>query len=507
VSPTSSSAAALVGTDVTAVFSIDMNATTVESAFTLSLNSTPVPATVVYNAASKTATLTPAADLASDTEYRATIAASVEDTNGNTPLSTDYVWSFITSPAMLLVSKNANGVSSNDLTRNADIDSTGRYIVFESEASNLASVATTLNRQHIYRKDNVSGDVLLVSSDRTGLVEANTFASNPRISSNGRYVVFESTANNLDGNSNSNNQIYLKDLSNNAVSLISRNISGIPDNGFGGASNATVSDDGRYVLFQSSDREMSAIDGGGLAHIYLKDMSDGTVEMISRDAAGFRGDDASNNPDMSTDGTHIVFESLAKNFTASSNGFNNIYYVDTSVAHKVEQISVATGGAEANGSSGEPSISEDGSTIVFQSDATNLNNIDNDGIADIYLHYRPSGRTELLTVNPINNSESGDGASSNAQISGNAEYVVFKSLALNLASGATPGIESIFVRNLIAWPGTIIEKLDNPSSSLPSGKPAISTDGRYVSFHSAEKYSDDTDTLSDIFRVHNSTRP
>ncbi|MBE9560431.1 MAG: PD40 domain-containing protein, partial [Proteobacteria bacterium] len=207
------------------------------------------------------------------------------------------------------------------------------------------------------------------------------------------------------------------------------------------------------------------------------------------------------------DGTHIVFESLAKNFTASSNGLNNIYHVDTSVAHNVEQISVATGGTEANGGSSNPSISEDGSSIVFQSIATNLNNLDNDGIADIYLHYRPSGRTELLTVNPINNAESGDDASSNPHISGNAEYVAFESKASNLASGSQLGTTSILVRNLNAWPGIIIEKLDTPASSQPSSTPAISTDGRYVSFHSAEKYSDDTDTLSDIFRMHNSTRP
>ena len=85
--------------------------------------------------------------------------------------------------------------------------------------------------------------------------------------------------------------------------------------------------------------------------------------------------------------------------------------------------------------------------------------------------------------------------------------MVFESQALNLASGATPGITSIFVRDLSVWPETIIEKVDIPSSTLPSSEPAISTDGRYVSFHSAEKYADDTDTLIDVFRAHNSTHP
>jgi Tol biopolymer transport system component len=160
---------------------------------------------------------------------------------------------------MQLVSKNLNGVTSNDLTQNADIDATGRYIVFESESTILVNISTTFNRSHIYRKDTVTGEVLLVSSDKSGLVEANRDAYNPSISSNGRYVVFQSLADNLDGNTNGVQQIYLKDLDTNDIVIASRNESGVPDNGLSGASNASVSDDGRYVLFQTSDATMSVL--------------------------------------------------------------------------------------------------------------------------------------------------------------------------------------------------------------------------------------------------------
>ena len=285
VSPASSSTSALVTTDVTALFRDDMDSATVESGFSLTLNSNQVAATVSYDETTKTATLSPDIDLVPGAEYRATIASSVKDVNGNSPLSTDYVWSFTVSPAMLLISKNANGVSGFEDSQAADIDATGRYIVFESKAINMTSDATTLNRLHIYRKDTITGEVILVSSDRSGQVEANNDARNPGISTNGRYVVFESAADNLDGNASANNQIYLKDLDNDEVTLVSLNIEGLPDEGFNGAGNAKVSDDGRYVLFQSSDRQMSAIDGGDIAHIYLKDMSTGIVQMISRTAA------------------------------------------------------------------------------------------------------------------------------------------------------------------------------------------------------------------------------
>jgi len=209
---------------------------------------------------------------------------------------------------------------------------------------------------------------------------------------------------------------------------------------------------------------------------------------------------------MSTDGTHIVFESFATNFSAS-NSFNHIYYVNTSVAHTVKQISLASGGvAEANADSNKPSVSNDGSTVIFHTNATNLDAIDTNGVADVYMHYQPSVFTKLMSANPVN-TNSGNGASSNGHISGNADYVVFESLASDLASGDTFGVKDILVRDLSAWPEIIIEKLDIPLSGLDSNEPAISTDGRYVSFHSDEKYFDDTDTLSDVFRAHNSALP
>lgn len=506
VSPLSNSFTALVTTDVSAEFRDEMDGSTVESAFTLTTNSTPVSASVIYDETTNTATLSPTADLVSDTEYRATISSDVKDIHGNSPLSTDYIWSFTITPEMLLTSKNVSGVTGNDISKFADIDATGRYIAFESEATNLTSIATTPNRLHIYRKDTINSEVILVSSDNSGLVEANNQATNPSISTNGRYIVFESAATNLDVNANGKLQIYLKDLDSGSIALVSRNAGGSPDNGTTGASNAKVSDDGRYILFQSSDSAMSTINGGGIVQIYLKDLSDGTVEMISRTTANVAGNALSNNPDMNTDGTHIVFESSATNFT-TSNSFNHIYYVDTSVAHTVKQISVATGGTEANADSNKPSISDDGSTVVFQTIATNLDGLDNNGVADVYMHYLPLVFTKMISAN-LNNSESGNGASSNAHISGNGDYVVFESLASDLASGSTSGVKNILVRDLTIWPEIVIEKVDNPSSSLDSNEPSISTDGRYVSFHSIEPYTiDDTDTLSDVFRAHNSVNP
>ena len=511
VSPLSNSTTSLVTTDVRAEFLNEMDGATVENAFTLAVNSNPVSASVSYNDTTKTAVLTPDNNLLSNTEYRATIASSVKDINGNSPLTSDYIWTFTTSPEMQLVSKNFNGVTSNDHDQNADIDATGRYIVFESEASNLATVGTTLNRSHIYRKDTVTGEVLLVSSDKTGLVEANNNAYNPAISSSGRYVVFQSNADNLDGNTNGNEQIYLKDLDNNSIIIASRTADGVPDNGLSGASNASVSDDGRYILFQTSDAAMSALNSS-IVQVYLKDMNTGTVEMISRSNTNMAGNDISGNPDMSPDGTHIVFESSASNLTATaSNSFKHIYYVDKNAAtHSVEQISLSTAGAEATADCNQPSVSDDGSMIIFDTAAT-LDSFDTGGFNDVYLRYRPLQTTKLVSANPSTGS-SGNGNSSNAHINGESNYVAFESLASDLVTGDAVGIKDIFVRDLSALPAIKIDRVNNPESGAEatsaSDRPAISRDGRYVTFDSVEPYTvDDTDTLNDVFRVTNSTFP
>jgi hypothetical protein len=516
VSPVENSTTALVSTKVSAIFLNEMDSATVENGFSLMLNNTPVTATVVYDVATKTATLTPTNNLDSGAEYFASIDSSVKDSNGNFPLPSGFIWSFNTSSSMQLVSKNSSAVTANDSSLLADIDGTGRFIVFESEATNLVTLSTTLNRSNIYRKDTVTGEVVLVSTDETGLVEANNNCANPSISANGRFVVFESNATNLDAaivtSPNGPSQIFLKDLEDDSIELVSRSVSLVPDNSTNGSINPGVSDDGRYIVFESADNALSQIDGNTFIQVYRKDMNDEAVEMISRSVGDLAGNGASTNPDMSANGAHIVFESEATNFGASSGG-NRIYYVDTSIAHAVEKISVTTAGLDAISDASSPSVSDDGSLVVFHTDATNLDPLDTNGLTDVYFRNRASvtPTTTLVSLNQVGTS-AGNSSSSNARISGNSNYIVFESLAADLVADDTNGVKDIFVRNLSAL---VTDRVNNPSSGSESSfpisaafqhQPVISADGRYVGFHSEEQYSiDDTDTLSDVFRAYNNS--
>ncbi|MGB5456529.1 MAG: Ig-like domain-containing protein [Gammaproteobacteria bacterium] len=508
VSPLQNSDTALVSALVSASFSNDMNgATFTTSTFTLTTGGAPVTANVSYDVTTKTATLTPASDLVTATEYRATISSVVEDAAGTRPLTADFVWSFTISPATALVSKDSNAVVGNDVSARSAIDASGRYIVFESEATNLASAATTFNRNHIYRKDTVSGEVVLVSSDAAGL-EANNNSASPRISDDGRYVVFESLATNLSSiSTGGTRQVYLKDLADDSVDLVSRTTDPVvADNS---AENPDVSNDGRYIVFESNATNLSALGTTGASQIYRKDMTDDTIDMISRNTTQTAGGNGSSNrPHMSADARYIVFDSAANDISvAATSSVRSVYLIDVMNPDTIELISVDTLGTQGNGASIGASISDDGNFIAFESQATNLI-AGGTTLSDIYR--RDRSRNQTLLVSTPDGIISSNDASVGASINGDGRYVAFVSAATNLVTETSLGLNDIFVRDLSTLPTVTLAKINLTQTGAEatdnSANASISSDGRYVSFDSAFNYDiSDTNTINDIYRSLNST--
>ena len=511
VFPVQNSDTAPVNTNVVAFFGIDMNETTInDTTFTLTqTGGAPVTATVSYDPATRSATLDPDTDLISGTEYSATISSTVEDAAGNTPLTSDFVWSFTISQATELVSKDIDAVVGNDVSENSAIDGTGRYIVFESEATNLVTVFTTFNRSHIYRKDTITGEVLLVSSDADGL-EANNSSFTPRISDDGRFVVFASNATNLSSTISTGGilQVFIKDMEDGSVDLVSRNDTGL----FAAnvkAENPDVSIDGRYIVFESSASNLSTLNNNSFSQIYRKNMSDESVEMISQNttlSAGAAGN--SKLPAMSRDGRYIVFDSDAGNdIVTGATGDRHVYLVDMNNPDITEQISVDSNEIQASGTSLNASISDDGSYVAFESDAANLV-AGGTSRSDIYRRDRSAGETLLVsTPDGIN---SGDVGSFNASISADGAFVAFESASINLVVETTLGLTDIFVRDFSTAPTVTIQKinlsLSGNEATNNSSNASISSDGRYVSYDSPFSYDiTDTNTINDVYRSYNST--
>jgi Tol biopolymer transport system component len=468
--------------------------------FTLTVGGTPVAvASVDYDATTKTATLTPADDLVSDTEYRATISSAVENTSGTMPLTNDYVWSFAVSPNTYLVSKNEDGVVGGLSSLESDIDGIGRYVVFKSNAANLVPGISNAGFFQIYRKDTVTGEIRLVSSDDSGLVAANTASSSPRISDGGRFVVFESKATNLSTIASGGfSQIYLKDLADGSVDMISRNSSLTAGNG--NSFNPDVSADGKYIVFDSSATNLG---GTGFRHVYLVDTADlDTIELISVDSSGVPGNGNSSDPSVSDDGQRIAFVSDAKNLDADNNTFIDVFLRDRNSNGTTSLVSEnisATGGGDRDSTNAD--ISGDGNYVVFESNATNLVT-DQSTFVDIYVRNIESPSTSLVNFiasGPVY----ADNNSQNPSINSDGSFVAFESEATNLDTG-TFNKSNIFVRD-VTTPDDI--KRLSLISDVNSNNARISSDGRYVSFDSPYSFTlDDTNNgLVDTYRSHNST--
>ena len=514
VFPEQNSTTALVSTNVIVFFCIDMDETSInDTTFTLTeTGGLQQTAVVTYDATTRTATLDPETDLVSGTQYTATVSATVQDAAGNTPLTNDFVWSFTVSQATELVSRDINGVTGNVDSEVSDIDESGRYIVFESLASNLVTNFVTNSRRHIYRKDTLTGEVLLVSSDSVGL-EANDSSFTPRISNDGRFVVFASNATNLSLIFTGGTlQIYIKDMDDGSIDLVSRDVTGlvVADNT---AENPDLTDDGRCIVFESSASNLSILNNNSFSQIFRKDMSDESIDMISRNttqSAGGLGN--SNRPDMGPDGRFIVFDSNAGNSIVSgANGTRHVYLVDMDNPAITEQISVDSSGLiQGDAASVNASVSDDGVFIAFESEATNLAASDTNGsLSDIFRRDRTTpGLTQLVST--PDNINSGDNASIGASISGDGTYVVFESASTNLVVESVSSWIDIFVRDFTTDPTVTIEKVNLSRSGSEatnnSSNASISSDGRYVTFDSPFAYDvTDTDIRNDVYRSYNST--
>jgi Tol biopolymer transport system component len=163
-------------------------------------------------------------------------------------------------------------------------------------------------------------------------------------------------------------------------------------------------------------------------------------------------------------------------------------------------VSLAGGGAQANGDSTFPAISADGRFVAFQSKADNLVLGDTNGFEDIFVHDRQTGSTTRVSVG--GDGVESDGSSSQPAISANGRFVAFSSQAANLVNGDSNDKEDVFVRDL-AESITILVSADKdggPANHL-SRAPAISADGRLIAFESmaSDLVENDSNNFTDVF--------
>jgi Tol biopolymer transport system component len=284
------------------------------------------------------------------------------------------------------VSVASDGTEADGYSYSPSISADGRYVAFVSRATNLVSDDTN-NIDDIFIHDTLSGTTTRVSIASDG-TEANGFSNSPSISANGRYVAFESYATNLVANDQNNaSDIFVHDILNGTTTRVS--ISWIGREADGHSYHPSISADGRYVAFESDADNLPTADSNWIRDIFVRDTVNQTTIMVSVASDGTQANDYSRFPFISADGRYVAFESDANNLVSNDINESTDIFIHNIEAGITTRVSVASDGTEANFSSYPGPLSANGHYVVFQSGATNLVSGDTNDKSDIFLHKNP----------------------------------------------------------------------------------------------------------------------
>jgi Tol biopolymer transport system component len=390
------------------------------------------------------------------------------------------------------------------------ISADGRFVVFTSEATNLLK-SPTLGRA-IFIRELESGVVTLVSSSSAG-EEGNGDSESPSVSADGRYVVFESGASDLvegdvnescisAGGTNTNcMDVFMKDTQSGATTLVSSDSAGVQ--GDGHSQRPAISGDGRFVAFTSSSTSLVADDGNGAADIFIKDTRSGALEVVSSNAAWVPGNRESDLPSISTDGRFVAFKSLADDLVEGDvNGVADVYLKDIQTG-AVALVSADAAGVPGNAASGFDSLamSGDGRFVIFESEADDLVEGDVNGKRDVFLKDMQSGAIALVSTDTAG-VQADDDSYTSVAVTTDGVMAFFSSNANNLVPGDTMNKPDLFRKNTQTG---VIDIISTDSTGIfgdgASDSLSITPEGFLVVFSSdaSNLIPEDTNNKTDIF--------
>jgi Tol biopolymer transport system component len=376
--------------------------------------------------------------------------------------------------------------------------------------------------------------------------DANGYSIFPSISGDGRFIAFQSAASNLTDDNNGREDVFVYDRQECKMELVSVSSDGVQGNGDSGA--PAISADGRYVSFRSDATNLVNDDSNNVRDIFVHDRQTGQTTRVSVGDGNVQANNPSDWPSISGNGSYIVFESAADNLVlGDTNNSVDIFLADW----KVPKITQITSG---NGASQTASISSDGCCVAFRSDANNLVTSDTNGQTDVFEWDRQGGLVTLVSLATDNAQAQGystGSGSSSTFVSSDGRYVAFSSSASNLDPPDINSNFDVFLRDRVGEQTKMVSRMlntnvgvgsgsvfsmsgdaryivfdfastqlyvydrltnrtkpislamtkDGSLGNAPSGSPAVSLDGRYVAFYSDANnlVSDDGNGFSDIF--------
>jgi Tol biopolymer transport system component len=375
------------------------------------------------------------------------------------------------------ISVSNNGTAGNGTSNHCRLGRDGRFVVYDSVATNLVSPPTTNGISQVFLRNTIAQTTELVSAlNSSATTGGNADSEYPSIGANTNLIVFHSAANNLVANDTNNKKdIFIRDRT--APGSTTRISIGHAHTGFaqsnGDSFYPDISDDGRYIVFLSEASNLVTTDNDSLSDIFVKDIQNNSIERISvaHNGQSPNGPSFAGSPSISADGRYVVFGSFASNLVATdTNNKSDIFLRDRNT-NSTEIVGIAPdgvtfGAGEAVSTLGPGSISDDGRFISFGLDS------DGDAFVDkLFIRDRQTQTTRAISVNA--QGQNANDYTDYLRISASGTLAIFYSPATNLLAGAPNG-------------GTILFNLSSNQRQLiagvNSGEPCFSSDGATVGY-------------------------
>jgi alpha-tubulin suppressor-like RCC1 family protein/Tol biopolymer transport system component len=396
--------------------------------------------------------------------------------------------------------------SANDGSVAASSDASGRFVVFQSRASNLVA-GDTNGALDVFRKDRETGTVLRVSvDDAEGQIAGD--ASEPSISGNGNHVVFvapDAGVAKARGRRDSHPKasafgVYLRNLVTGTTTRMGPATTG------GTGTLPRISADSAAVVF-TSDKSPSG--AAARPNVYVVPLGASGAQLVpgttrcvsckSVDAAGAEGADAngdSRNAVISADGRFVAFETTAKNalsaVPAPCPGPGADIMLRNLVSGGMQRMSPPPGTPPANcGTTGStaPSIDYAGDTLAFQTDQP-LAGADRNDATDVYVVQLATPAAPLL-VSAAPDGTNGNGASGAPQLSGDGRTLTFVSEAANLDLSYADNNDrrDVHAAKIEGTPevARLSRGTNGAEADAASERPALNYDGTQLAFDSQAK--------------------
>jgi putative cell wall-binding protein/Tol biopolymer transport system component len=395
----------------------------------------------------------------------------------------------------IMISTDPSGLPFDGASSQPVVSADGRFVAFTSNAYRSNPLAGEFQ---VYVRDVATGVVSLVSSRGEGEGPANGDSFEPSISADGRYVAYGSMATDLDPlTRRGGRHIYVRDLAEagrtRLASVNSRGTAG----GNGASSSPSISGDGRTIAYQSQSNDLVADLNPLSAQIYQVDLA---VEGVLRSRlvsvqSGSRADRpvvanlGATDPSSSHDGSVVAFTSRSTNLTNDAPNERQHVFAHAMVGGATTLVSAgASERVSGNRDSGEPSISGDGTTVVYTSKASNLTEGaagTSETVSQIFQRSLTGPRSSsLVSVNAAGTAPAGQ-SSSAPSLSLDGTAVAYVTAATDAVEADFRSMPQAVHRDLVKKVTTLVSaELGAPLRGAATGasEPSIADAGRYVAF-------------------------